>query len=418
MRKPSAKRGQQGFTLTELMAVVALSALSLTFVYYLFVQNSRLFIVQEELAAVQSGLRFASSRLESDLQRAGFMTLINSNDPRRCGLQNLQTTGGSNGQFQAVEYYTSASVGQASTCATIAPGATPPTDPGCVFLQANGNRVRTDRIELMGNFMTSTEYQADVIHGSTPSIRFSASALQGMDKTTYDRIFANRMLLTIGGQSGRLQIVQVAGNPNFTTRTVKLASAATGLNLRTVATCGVAGTVMVSPLMRLRYRIDASNKDEWNLIRETLVPNCRVAGALLNCSWTAMTNTDPHPPLIIASNVVDLQFWFSSVNPLTGAINNLDPRMGDHGGNVANATPLDNDLRHDFPSDVRNLRGVYFRLTFRSETEDREFRYQAAYQRASLSHPHIAWELDTKNPGAARVRSLVKSVQLVNFLLQ
>ncbi|HAA53327.1 MAG TPA: hypothetical protein DCE42_01145, partial [Myxococcales bacterium] len=100
MRKPSAKRGQQGFTLTELMAVVALSALSLTFVYYLFVQNSRLFIVQEELAAVQSGLRFASSRLESDLQRAGFMTLINSNDPRRCGLQNLQTTGGSNGQFQ------------------------------------------------------------------------------------------------------------------------------------------------------------------------------------------------------------------------------------------------------------------------------------------------------------------------------
>jgi prepilin-type N-terminal cleavage/methylation domain-containing protein len=71
-RRPIARCGQRGFSLTELMVSVVVMTLALGGVLTFFANFQRVSRQQEELRAMQTELRAASDQLTSGLRRAGY----------------------------------------------------------------------------------------------------------------------------------------------------------------------------------------------------------------------------------------------------------------------------------------------------------------------------------------------------------
>ncbi len=409
-------RQQGGFTLVELMVVLALSTISLTFIYYLFIQNSRLYATQEDIAAMHSALRFATARMEMDIQRAGFMAPLDGGrdasnkpmDPRLCPIQNLTTSNTSNGRIQALEFYQPGTKINGTLCA--------PAD-SCSVYRKDGNYMAPDFIDLMGNFVSSEEYVATV---DANAIVLDASVMNSIDKGTFQRWFYNpNQLLLVKGQGGRIQLAQIntrASSLNSAYATGRLILSTTGITLVRSPVCGTVGRVSVAPVMRVRYRLDRNNNNyDWSLVREVLVPYCsgNAFSGNLSCIWRPQGANDPNPPLPVARNVVDLQFWFTTQNSITGVLSQLDPRVSSSG----KISFLQDDAVHGFPTHPIDLRGVFFRITIRSEEEDPSIPWQSFYERKTLHDPMRFFKLHPKTLGSARVRHINKYVQLVNFLI-
>lgn len=386
MRLKQKVRSQAGFTLNELMAVVLLSTISMTFIYYLFIQNTELYSLQEEIANAQSNLQFASSKLQSDLQRTGYMAPIDHLDKRLC--VKLQPTT-STSSFQAVQFFNAKDK-----------------------YSSNGNLIESDRIELLGNFLTSEEFQAEVLSATTLRLKFDR---QKIDQDAFQAMFFSpNQLLSIRGTGGQLQVVQVKTSgvtiaTAYSTGVITLVTS--GLSLKRTAHCGVASSVWVAPLSKIRYRIVRAANNRWTLLRETLYPTCAVSGANLTCTWAVMGA--PHPPLVIADEVVDMQFWF--VSRSLGNFKGYDPRST----NTIERTSLNDDMDSKYPADTRSIRSVFFRLTVRTQYEDKSFPFisRGSVRTSALRTPIRGFNLNSSITNAAHVRNITKNVLFANFLI-
>ncbi len=412
---------ERGFTLAELMVVLLLSSLFLGFVYYFFINQSRMTKVIYEVGTLQSELQFASQFLESDLKRAGYMTILHpTNDSRLCVTYrkvpvNSRLCTSTPTDMRAIRFCDGAFVNPNIRSVRL----------GTVVTSAP-NRVAADIIELMGNFTTNEEYQAS-INPTNPNqlfvdfnVNYRSPELDSSIKTLQDfkeKFYRPNQLLAVRSGQGKLQIVQIntalaaTSAYNASTNKARILISAT-MPLNTSTACGVGSIVYVAPITKIRYRIvpAATNSPIWNLRREVLTPtNCRIDRV---CSWKVEQYSN------IAERAANLQFWFATLAS-NGNINRYDPRCS--GTNAASCKSgrvarLDDDTVSGWPTndDLRSIVSVFFRITVYASEEDPSFPFKP---RRSLQEPFTSFELNTLLVGSARVRSVTRNVQLPNFLI-
>lgn len=385
-----------GFTIAELMAVIVVSGLTTSFIFFLFIDQSRLAQTQAQIGELQTSLQFAVSSLQRDIRRAGFMSILTNADRRLCQVYNAN-------DFNAFNYTN-------ANTALFQPGSSNPN-----------TNIAPDSLELFGNYMTTADFPAYVDPSSPGTIVVNFAGSSITNATSFQRaFFSPNQLLMIKGQTGRLHIVQVrvngpaAGAYNATSNTARL-PISSSLPLRNTTNCGVAIRFRVAPLHKIRYRmfIDPTTR-AWQLRREVMNPGrCTPTG----CTWSVMGANTPHPPLVIAPFAVDLQFWFSTWNNTTNEPSHLDPRCT--GTNVSTcisqakvASTHDDTVSH-WPPDSALIRSVFFRVTVRTQNEDPSLAFQA---RPNTLSTISTYDVDPNTQGAARVRSIVKNVMIPNML--
>lgn len=404
--KPSS---QAGFTLAELMAVIILSTLSVTFIYYLFIQQSRLARLQDDIANMQSSLQFASTRLEQDIRRAAFMSLTSNDDPRLC-------VPFSDSDFRAIRFTNSEFLSNTTKLSL-------QTRSGPTIIN-NPNMVEADQIELMANFSTTVDFPGAISPDNPNKILIDLAGTDVTDERSFQRAFYNpNQLLFIQGLTGQVQIVQVDTTKPMVNVYDKVKARAelfvnANLPLRNTVRCGISIRFRVAPLLKVRYRVRQDpNGNTWQLWREVMSPSaCSSSG---RCTWNPMPADSPYPPLIIADRVADLQFWFSTAND-SKDFNGLDPMCKGttskdcDSGEIA---ALGKDKETGWPQNdnIRSMVAAYFRLSVHMENEDPEFPH---IQRKTLDEPLLSFELNPQVTGAARVRTLTKQIQLINFLVK
>lgn len=400
---------QAGFTLAELMAVIILSTLSVTFIYYLFIQQSRLARLQDDIANMQSTLQFASTRIEQDIRRTAFMSLTSNDDPRLC-------VPFSDSDFRAIRF-TNSSFLASSTKLSLQ------TRSGPTIIN-NPNLVEADEIELMANFSTTVDYPGAIAPDNPNKILLDLAGTEINDERAFQRAFYNpNQLLFIQGLTGQVQIVQVDTSKPMVNVYDKAKARAelfvnSNLPLRNTVRCGISIRFRVAPLLKIRYRVlQNPNANSWQLWREVMSPSsCSSSG---KCTWTPMPANSSYPPLIVADRVADLQFWFSTahdskdfngLDPLCKGTNTKDCDTGD-------IASLGKDKVTGWPQNdnIRSMVAVYFRLSVHMENEDPEFPH---IERKTLDDALLSFELNPQVKGAARVRTLTKQIQLINFLVK
>ncbi|TNE44850.1 MAG: hypothetical protein EP343_29805 [Deltaproteobacteria bacterium] len=408
-RKPARSKQQAGFTLAEMMAVTILSTLSVTFIFYLSISQSRLARLQDDIANMQSALQFASTRIERDIRRAGFMSLVSNNDPRLCVPFNFN-------DFRAIRF-TNSEFDSSKTKMTVKSRSGEET-------LNNPNVVEADEIELMANFATTKDYPAAISPDNPNKIIIDLAGTDVADERAFKRAFYTpNQLLFIKGLTGKVQVVQVDTSKPFTNVYDKATARAelfinSNLPLRNTVRCGISIRFRVAPILKVRYRVrknPASNY--WELWRQVLSPSsCNSNG---RCTWAPMPTSSPFPPLVIAERVADLQFWFATAHS-SRDFNGLDPMCT--GTTVkdcekGSTAQLGRDKETGWPvnDDIRAMVSVYFRLSIHMESEDPEFPH---IQRKTLDDALLTFDLNPKVDGSARVRTLSKQIQLVNFLVR
>lgn len=403
------RRRTAGFTLAEMMAVTVLSTISVTFIYYLFVHQSRLALLQTDIANMQSTLQFAATRLEQDIRRAGFMTLISNDDPRLCVPY-------SNPDFRAIRYKNS-EFKSSSTKISYVNRSGSTTKP-------NPNLVEADELELMANFSTATDYSGAISPDNPNKILLDLAGTDITNERAFKRAFyMPNQLLFIKGLTGKVQIVQVdtsksLGAVYFPTKFRAELYLNSNLPLRNTLRCGISIRFRVAPIMKVRYRVRKSpTQNYWELWRQVLsAGQCTSAGS---CTWTPLPTNSAHPPLIIAERVADMQFWFATahsnrdfngVNPLCSGANLTNCQSG-------GIAQLGRDKQTGWPQNdnIRSMVSVFFRLSIHMEKEDPS---RPHIKRASLDDALLTFELNPDVNGSARVRTLSRAVQLVNFLIK
>ncbi len=356
--KRSFSRAQRGFTLAELMAVISLSAFSLGFIFYLLIQSSRIYSSQDSYYSIHNAARYASMILEGELRRAGLMTALGPNDNRFCNrdaqgagfwINNAPNNTFTRGLFPI--YFENGSMRPNSTFET----------------QTQNMHIRTDALEIMGNFATNSDFRATLLPNAIELRDIPDGGFDG-----FRRAFFNQgQLLSIRSSSGRMQIVQVDNNASFAdtpsitglyntpctydnTQTcpripIVPTGHTSGLSIgfdedqssSSAFKCGIArgSLARVAPLMRMRYEICAHSvtvsaacirmgndsplgqRDigRWYLRRTPLRVTCSSPGV---CQWfpyaqenatdVSQAHTRAFPPIDLIENVVDLQFWFGT----------------------------------------------------------------------------------------------------------
>jgi len=390
MRTRNRKKSQGGFTLTELTVVVLLTTISSTFIYFLFEHNSRIYNIQNDLSNAQAHLRYASARLQRDLNRAGYMGIINQSDKRLCvplGMPPLDRS------LDAIFF-----------------------QDGQFRVNANQNFLEADRIYLFGNFDTNEDFDATIINNTQIRVQYDPRTF---DLASFKRVFYNTgQLLLMKGSNGKYQVIQVNATGNITSayssRVLNIAP--TGLRLRRTAFCGATGRVRISPLRRIRYEMRNLGSYRYEIRRTSMYPICTSAGTSnITCNWRDMVSTSPHPPFVVAEYATDLQFWFSRVQ--NGVLYGYNPlaRVG-----LPQRANIDNDIHPPFlQPQLPFLRSVFFRISVRTMADDRSFvmRSRGGSRLGALRTPMLGFNVDPNPLTAARVRSIVKHVQLNNFLI-
>lgn len=400
---------QAGFTIAELMAVIVLSTLSVTFIFYLFVDQSRLTQAQQEIGDMQSALQFSVATIARDLRRAGYMSIVTNTDKRLCVSYSRQ-------DFNAIEF-TNAD-GIFTTNAKIT--------------STNKNKnIAPDRIRLFGNFSTTEDFPAYIDPSDSTKIIVNFAGSDIVEQTAFERAFSSsrpnsvNQLIMVKGQTGKMQIVQIqraSYNPTSNTAVLTLA---TGIPLNQSTACGIAIRFRVAPLQKIVYRLMANERItqtgtseyKWHLVREVLDPGaCNTTGA---CSWNRNVYANsPNPTLEVTTNAVNLQFWFTAWSRSTGRAMHYDPKCT--GTQIANCnTPTNVSSTHDditnhWPtSDPSLIRSIFFRVTVRSENEDESLPFIV---RPNQSTTIQTFDLDPNKKGAARVRSITKNVMVPNMM--
>lgn len=408
-RTQSRRKRQAGFTLAEMMAVTILSTLSVTFIFYLSINQSRLAQLQDDIASMQSSLQFASTRIERDIRRAGFMSLVSNNDPRLCvpfGMNDLRAIRFKNSEFMSSATKMTVKSSKGTNTLT------------------NPNVVEADELEIMANFATTKDYPAAISPDNPNKIIIDLSGTEIQDDRAFKRAFYTpNQLLFIKGLTGKVQVVQVDTSKPMTNVYDKVKARAevfinSNLPLRNTVRCGISIRFRVAPILKVRYRVRKNDKSNyWELWRQVLSPSaCNSAG---RCTWTPMPTNSSFPPLVIAERVADLQFWFATAHS-SRDFNGLDPVCSGSTtkdcdkGSVAQ---LGRDKETGWPvnDDIRAMVSVYFRLSVHMENEDPDFPH---IQRKTLDDALLTFDLNPKVNGSARVRTLSKQIQLVNFLVR
>ena len=375
----------RGFTLTELMVGILLSALVVAALYNMFVTASYVFHTQGEVSATQLRLRSAMEQVKDDLRRAGLMSTPNSErDNAVCPKPeaNIYALGWGDGAGELE----------------------------ADIFQAHGNDIQPDTLLLSGNFTSSSTYPADIAAGRRGPLRVNLPpwggpegwepAIYGSDG--FEQSFITGQLVRLTNAYGGSQFVRMA-TVDGEARRLTLEEAP---RFASSGSCGLMGSgdsFEINPIQHVLYRIEPRRPGEpddleTDLIRQYWDP---VAEEIV-----------PDSDIVVGQNIVDFQVWFTLRDPLNSAAALLDDNdLSDAAG--PNMFGVEIDGQAGSRPELVRVGGV--RMCARSDREDPRWRFR---EPAADNGPLIAVNLDEDRSEAARVTCLTGEVEVVNLTLR
>lgn len=368
-------RSRAGYTLVELMVVMALSLVVSASVYVIYDRSVSAYRVEGQVLDLQDRLRFGLEHLKRDMRRAGFLASPNSvSDENVCPKPDFDLR---------------ALVLQPNSGTVYEPwaGANPYVQPSSVV--------------MFGDFFSGQVYK-------TAGVSDNKVFLQGTDnfpvsQVEFERIFNENRYLRVVTRD-QFEILLPIQSADFMERSVTLTRTMPRVDSGTQ--CGIVGFgegLDTNVAGFVRYRIAADTRPgaptgKTDLIREELDPDG--------------VTVVPGSQLVIADYAVDLQFYdFGFDIDSTGSSPNIalyslitsvaDQAGGGLLGSLAGSQP-------------ENLRFVTVKLTVRTANEDED---HAMVQRENPYSPLVSFEV-SQMTGACRTLSLASRVELTSLAVR
>ncbi len=362
----------RGLTLVELMVSVALAAILVVSVYYIYNNAVMGYRVGNQVMDMQNRLRFATEHLRKDLKRAGFLASPDST------LDDIVCPKPAN-RLKALQLI---------------------PDTGYVFQPVSNINpyISPASLVLFGEFFSGKLYRTASITGDT--ITLQADASFPVDESEFNAIFTGNRYLRIVTKD-RFEIMMPILESSFADQTVRVNAAVPRIEGGTI--CGISGfgeALEVSVAGFVRYRLAQDTRTgapagKTDLVRETLA----VDGATL-VDGSA---------LAVAEWIYDLQFFdFAFDVDTTG----LSPSITIQ-PYIANVTGA-GTFRLDNVADSRpqDLRALSIKVTACSVEEDPSLVHTP---RTAATDPVVSFEYSTMD-GSARCISMGTRVNLESLL--
>ncbi|MHC1698474.1 MAG: PilW family protein [Geobacteraceae bacterium] len=163
----SMLKGENGFTLVEILVVVAILGLVMGSIYSVYLTNMKSAYSQEEVVEVQQNLRIAMDSITKDIRMAG-MLVPSSTPPISTGFANYSSTmplntASAKGIYARIDAAPVITAGATVTCTVESPAAVD------VFTANPGNPVRIFRpVDCSQPFATT--YSVTATNRTTPSL--------------------------------------------------------------------------------------------------------------------------------------------------------------------------------------------------------------------------------------------------------
>jgi prepilin-type N-terminal cleavage/methylation domain-containing protein len=362
-------RRRKGFTLAELLVVLAVAIMALSGLMLLYSRSISGIQVQDRYLTMQRQLRFGMETLKKDLRLAGFLATPNSAiDANLCPKPTNTLRSVTVRSFD-----------------------------GDIYLPSSNPHVFPDSLTLFGDFSGGLVFSTENIQGSTVTLIDDGSLPNSVE--SWAEVFQNHRFLRITTNDQYEMIISIQGS-DFQSKTIKLSE--TPPIVSPPQMCGIEGYGVgyyVNLAYYVRYRImddprTGAAADSTVLVREELATN----------AITAIPTTR----MIVASNVVDMQFYdFVFDTDLTG----LDPNMTfapNLTSNVGSATAAEllGIAQGAAPQD---LRAITVKLTARSPREDPDYMH---VKRVKEHSPLNSYDLNGDLTGSCRCISAATRVQL------
>lgn len=371
-----------GFSMMELMVSLTAGAFVAGSAFVVGAASSQFFADQGRLAQTQIAIRLGTEQLRRDISKAGFMSVPNT---RRLGVCLLPSR-----HLQAIEFINNES--------NTVPNATE-------------NGVSTDRLRLVGNYMTSDMYLSagTDTSGTTVTLQttwqgfrrsFVDRTTNAIDATAFTAVFRAGRMLHIRTQQGMDFFVTIVSS-NPLTSTVTFTPA---LPVGSACMAGFAEGAQVAPLARIEYYVGSIGGD-------VNPQNTAVTGTptqLLRREIAFDANATPiaGTERVAVEFAVDfnLEFILDQALGLT-----TRPNLVRING-VTAATALKNV--NDNPSAVpQQVRSVIISISARTPEQDINYKFV----RRPTGAPLTRYRVNPTLPGAARVRTIVSEALLPNI---
>lgn len=368
-RKTHTTRRTKGFSLTELMVVMAISVIAASGLMMMYGQSVTALHVQDRHLDMQRQLRMATELIKQDLRLAGFLATPNS-------LMDTSICPRPSTNMRAVSIT--------------------PAD-GFVFDKTNNPNIKPSTLTLFGDFSGGTIYMSQSVVGNRIQLINDGTLPQTAEE--WDDFFQPHRFVKITTNEQFDMIIPIQSS-DFDEKSITLAE--TPPTVSPPQMCGIASYgagYYVNVVYFVRYRVvkdlrAGAAKHSTVLIREEL-------------SRDGLTPV-PTTRMIVANDVVDLQFYdFIFDEDQTG----IDPFLRSYSflETIAGTSTVADRLSDGALASPESLRAMTVKLTTRTPAEDPDFSHAT---RSSLHAPIYSFELTGNYSGSCRCSSAATRIQM------
>ncbi len=389
------RRGRAGFTLVEMMVALVIGALVVAAVFSIGGASARHFQEQQRVGVTQRSVRMAMSRLQHDIQRAGYMSVPSNLSPNVVMCPTVPTLR----NVPAIWMVNDDASGNTALDA--------------VNRATNG--VSADRVRLIGNYGTSDQYLVDSISsagnvlfmqedwlGFRRSFMVSTASGTVTDSQRFLDTFRSGRMLHIETNYGRHAFVRVQSatiDGTGTNATITITPSIPPGAGPTGCYSGLGRGTIISPLSEVQYSIQpalaGSNLDA--RAADVVGPNTQLVREELDMTSGAVLSRR-----VVLEYAVDFNVdAFINTTVATGLPPNLQAVTGAAAQNAIQATPW-------------QVRSISVALAARTPEQDPRFPWYTAGRPAGS--PLNRFLVFNGRAGAARVRQMTTEIQTPNLL--
>jgi prepilin-type N-terminal cleavage/methylation domain-containing protein len=233
----SARSRRAGFTLVELMVALVIAGIVILTIYTIANASAHTFQEQQRVGQLQIATRTAADRIRRDIERAGLQATPDSATERTCQLSPRRLVP-----------------------VTIRDNDTGSRAALATYAAAGSNTTQADRLDLVGNFVTSDAYIVRSIDNGGVTVRLRTD-WQGFRRTFSDVVadpagntFDNALFQQVFAPGRMLHLRTTAGGHIFTTVS---AANVTGVGVNAQATITVTPAVQVGSICNPGFGEDA-----------------------------------------------------------------------------------------------------------------------------------------------------------------
>ncbi len=380
-----------GFTLVEMMVALVIGALVVAAVFSIGGASARHFQEQQRIGVTQRSVRMAMSRLQRDIQRAGYMHVPSNLSP----FVNMCPTPAIPRNVPAITMTNDDPTGNVALNA----------------INRARNGTSADRLRLIGNYGTSDQYLVDSVSAAGNVFflqedwlgfrrSFTAQTASGSvtDTQRFDDTFRAGRMLHVETSYGRHMFVRVQSATIDSSAMNATVTVTPGIGVDNPCVAGLGRGTVITPLSEIQYSIQRSTGTNLDATAAAVVgPNTVLMREELDMSTGAVLSRR-----VVLEYAVDFNVdAFVNTAGVGVPPNLVQVTAGGAQAAITNA-----------PWQVRSL---VVALAARTPEQDTRFPWTYGGGRPATM-PLNRYQVFSTRPGAARVRQLTSEIQTPNLL--